>query len=127
MMSKIPQISEAELEVMKLVWELGEATSSQIVDRLTAVNPWKPKTVHTLITRLVGKGALQARQTGGKAFLYTPAIGEQEYRAYANSSFLEKLYNGSVQLMLTSFVKEHKISKAELASLTKMLEEDIER
>jgi len=56
------QITEAELEVMKILWEYGKATSSQIVERLTETTEWKPKTIQTLITRLVNKGAVGAEK-----------------------------------------------------------------
>lgn len=123
-MKKIPQISESELEVMKILWELGHAKSSAIVDRLTEITNWKPKTVQTLITRLVAKGAIQAQKTEKKAYIYAPIISESEYKAYANDSFLQKIYNGSIHLMLASFVKENKISKAEIDTLRKLLDEE---
>ncbi|MBC8060742.1 MAG: BlaI/MecI/CopY family transcriptional regulator [Clostridiaceae bacterium] len=123
-MKAIVQISEAELEVMKILWELGEATSSQIVDRLTRTTDWKPKTIQTLITRLATKGAIKSENTNSKAFLYSPLVGENEYKSYVNNSLLQKLYNGSLNLMLSSFIKEQKLSKADIDSLKKLLEEE---
>lgn len=123
-MQQLLQISEAELEVMKVLWLLGEASSSQIVEHLSEVKEWKPKTVQTLITRLVSKGAIIAENTSVKAFIYKPLIGEREYKAQANESFLKKLYNGSVNLMLASFVKEQKLTKADLEELKKILDEE---
>lgn len=123
-MQKVPQISESELEVMKIVWQLNETTSGEIVDRLIENTDWKPKTIQTLITRLVAKGALRADQTGGKAYLYSPLISEQQYKTYANQSFLQKLYNGSVNQMLSSFIKEQQLTKLELENLKKLLDEE---
>jgi BlaI family transcriptional regulator, penicillinase repressor len=122
-MKEMPQISESELEVMKILWELDQATSSQITALLTQMTEWKPKTVQTLITRLAAKGAIKAEKTGSKAFLYLPLVSEGEYKAYANDSFLHKIYNGSVNLMLASLIKEQKLSKAEIDSLKKLLDE----
>ncbi|MGI6551482.1 MAG: BlaI/MecI/CopY family transcriptional regulator [Syntrophomonadales bacterium] len=124
-MGKVPQISESELEVMKVLWELGSATSSQVVERLLPRSDWKPKTIQTLITRLVAKGAIKADPTEGKAFLYSPLVSAEEYRAYANSSFLKKMYNGSVNLMLASFVREQRISREQLEKLKKLLDEEV--
>ena len=123
-MKEIVQISEAELEVMKILWELGNATSSQIVDSLTKTTEWKPKTIQTLITRLSSKGAIKSENTGSKAYLYSPLISEGEYKTYANNSLLQKLYNGSLNLMLTSFIKEQKLSKEDIDSLKKLLDEE---
>lgn len=124
-MRQVPQISESELEVMKVLWELGFATSSQVIERLTPRSDWKPKTIQTLITRLVAKEAIKAEPTAGKAFLYSPLVSAEDYRAYANSSFLKKMYNGSVNLMLASFVREQRISREQLESLKKILDEEV--
>jgi len=118
------QISEAELEVMKVLWDLGEATSAQIVDRLTTSSDWKPKTIQTLITRLTAKKAIRAENTDTKAFLYLPNISKEEYRIYANNSLLKKLYNGSLNLMLASFIKDQKLSPEEIDYLKKLLDEE---
>jgi len=123
-MKTIPQISEAELEVMKILWEIGHATSSQIIDKLTKTTEWKPKTIQTLIIRLVAKGALKAEKTEGKAFMYFPLISEDEFKVYASKSFLQKLFNGSLNLMVASFIKEQKISREEINSLKKLLDEE---
>lgn len=120
----IPQISEAELEVMKIVWELGEATSSEIVGRLTEKTEWKPKTIQTLITRLVTKEAITSEKINQKAFKYIPTIEEGEYKAEANTTFLEKMYDGSLKMLLTSFIQQNKLSKEDIQDLKNLLEED---
>ncbi|AFM01551.1 MULTISPECIES: BlaI/MecI/CopY family transcriptional regulator [Desulfitobacterium] len=124
-MKAIPQISEAELEVMKILWELKSCTSAQIIERLAEVSDWKPKTIHTLITRLVSKEAVSAVKIDGKSYLYSPNVSEEEYKSYANKSFLHKLYNGSLNLMLASFIKEQHLSKREIEELKKMLDEEM--
>jgi len=118
------QITEAELEVMKILWEYGKATSSQIVERLTETTEWKPKTIQTLITRLVNKGAVGAEKINNKSFVYYPIVSEEQYKSYVNKSFLQKLYNGSVSLMLASFVKEQKLSRKDLEFLKQLLDEE---
>jgi BlaI family penicillinase repressor len=122
-MKTIPQISEAELEVMKILWELNKATSTQIVDKLLEISDWKSKTIHTLITRLVSKEAVTAEKIDGKSYMYSPNISEEDYKRHANRSFLQKLYKGSLNLMLASFIKEQKLSKEEIDELKKMLDE----
>jgi BlaI family penicillinase repressor len=126
-MKPIPQISESELEVMKVVWRLGQAGSSQIIKELTETTEWKPKTIQTLITRLVEKGAIKAEKsttTGTKAFVYSPLVDEAEFKARASESFLQKMYNGSVNLMLASFVKQQKLTKKDFDELKKLLKDD---
>ena len=125
-MKDFPQISEAELEVMKVLWELQQATSTQIVDKLINNSEWKPKTIHTLITRLVAKQAVVATKIDGKSYMYYPNIKEEDYKNYANESFLQKLYSGSINMMLTTFIKENRLSKQDISELRKLLDEDEE-
>lgn len=124
-MKTIPKISDAELEVMKILWELGSATSTQIVDRLIETTDWKPKTIHTLIARLVSKKAINAEKIDGKSYMYLPNISEDEYKSYANKSFLQKLYKGSFNLMVSTFIKEQKLSKEEIDELRKLLDKEV--
>ncbi|MEA1960713.1 MAG: BlaI/MecI/CopY family transcriptional regulator [Bacillota bacterium] len=124
-MNEIPKISESELEVLKILWQSGNATSSQIVDQLTQTTSWKPKTIQTLITRLVGKKAIRAEKSAAKAYIYSPAVSEEAYKSCANQSFVQKVYNGSVHLMLASFIKEQKLSKDDIEDLKKLLDEEV--
>jgi BlaI family penicillinase repressor len=124
-MIEIPHISDAELEVMKVLWKLGKATSAEIILELTPITDWKPKTIGTLINRLVAKGAAKAKKTETKAFIYTPAINEDSFKTHAATSLLGKLYNGSLKMMLASFIEGQKLSKDEIDSLKKLLEEEV--
>ena len=57
-MSNLPQISEAEFEVMKIVWKYAPISTNEITEKLTQISSWSPKTIQTLIKRLVSKKAL---------------------------------------------------------------------
>ncbi|OQB14908.1 MAG: Penicillinase repressor [Firmicutes bacterium ADurb.Bin193] len=124
MSKKIPQISDAESSVMKVLWENGQCTSAQIVGEVSKESDWKPKTIQTLITRLVAKGAIKAEKLTGKAFVYSALVSKDEYIRDANNSFLQKMYDGSLSLMLASFVKERSLSKEQIESLKNILEGD---
>lgn len=123
MNKNIPQISEAEIEVMKVLWEKGEATAKEIVNEIEKTNEWKPKTIQTLITRLVGKGAIKTDKINAKSYIYFANITKEEYQSYANKSFMKKLYNGSLNLMLSSFIKNERLSESDIQELRKILEE----
>lgn len=122
MSKKIPQISDAESCVMKVLWENGQCTSSQIINEVSKDSDWKPKTIQTLITRLVLKGAVRAEKSNGKFFVYSAVVSEDDYIRDANNSFLQKMYNGSLSLMLASFVKEQNLSEEQIESLKNILE-----
>lgn len=121
-MEKKYKISEAEVEVMKILWKHGESTSSEIVSYLSSTTEWKPKTIQTLITRLVAKGAIESKKLNNRAYKYMPCISEEEYINEANESFIKKIYNGSIKMMLTSFIKDNKISAQDLEELKNMLD-----
>ena len=122
-MSNIPQISESELEVMKILWQLKSATSAQIEEELIKTTEWKPKTIQTLITRLVSKEAVEVDKSNKKSYIYFPKINEEEYKTFASTSFIEKLYNGSVNMMIANFIKSKKMSKEDIKELRNLLDE----
>ena len=76
-MRKLPQISEAEFEVMKVIWKHAPISTNEITEKLTKTTAWSPKTIQTLIKRLVTKGAL-SYQKQSRVFVYTPLIEEKE-------------------------------------------------
>lgn len=116
------QISEAELEVMKLLWKNKKMTSPEIVEELLKTSEWKDKTILTLINRLVKKGAVNAEKESGKAFLYSANINEDEYKQEQSNSLINKLFNGSISLMMSNFVKSNKISNEDIEELKRILE-----
>jgi Predicted transcriptional regulator len=121
----MPQISDAELEVMKILWETGDTTSTQIIDRISETSDWKPKTIHTLIARLVDKKAISAKKIDGKSYLYSANVAEEDYKSHASKSFLKQLFNGSINLMVANYVKEQKLTKKEIDELKKLLDEEV--
>lgn len=122
-MTKLPQISEAEYEVMKVIWEKGEVKSSEIIEVLTMQTDWKPKTIQTLITRLVVKGIVESEKGDGKAYIYYPCVKEGDYKREVGRSFLQRIYNGSVKMMMMNFLKEQKLSQDEIEELKALLDE----
>lgn len=68
-MRSLPQISEAEYEVMKIVWKLAPINTNEITELLLKTTSWSPRTIQTLIKRLVTKGAL-AYEEQGRVFVY---------------------------------------------------------
>ena len=76
-MNALPQISEAEFEVMKIIWKHAPISTTEITDRLLRTTSWSPKTIQTLIKRLVTKGVL-TYEKHGRVFVYTPLVKERD-------------------------------------------------
>ncbi len=121
-MANLPQISSAELEVMNVLWKNGGLMGTEIVELVSKTNKWGDKTIRTFINRLVAKKAISVERINGRAFRYYPAVDEKEYKASATKNFLKKMYDGSLNLMLTGFVNDNKLSKSEIDDLKKILE-----
>ncbi len=121
-MADLPQISSAELEVMNVLWKNGGLMGTEIVNLVSKTNKWGDKTIRTFINRLVAKKAISIERINGRAFRYYPAIDEKEYKASATKNFLKKMYDGSLNLMLTGFVNDNELSKSEIDDLKKILD-----
>src|SRR6267378_8504985 len=83
----IPKISDAEWVVMRALWRSSPMTTNQVVDALDESTHWKPKTIHTLLSRLVRKGALEFERQG-REYLFTPRVNAAECEREAAQSFL---------------------------------------
>ena len=121
-MSNLPQISEAEFEVMKIVWKYAPISTNEITERLTKTTTWSPKTIQTLIKRLVTKGALSYEKQS-RVFVYTPLVGESEYIGQESNSFLNRFYDGDITAMLSAYIKNDKLSESEIETLRSLLSE----
>lgn len=121
-MSKLPKISDSEWEVMEVIWSKKICTSSEIVDALKDNSEWSPKTIHTLITRLVKKGAVDVDKTS-TTYKYSPLISERDLKSQETKTFVQKLYGGSLKLLLSNFIREEDLSADEIYELRKLLDE----
>lgn len=119
-MSKLPQISEAEFEVMKVIWKYAPISTNEVTEKLTQTTDWSPKTIQTMLKRLITKKALTYEKQS-RVFVYTPLVPETEYIRQESNSFLNKYYNGNIVSMLTSYLEDDKLSKTELDTLRHLL------
>lgn len=122
-MSALPQISEAEFEVMKVVWKFAPINTNEITERLLKTTTWSAKTIQTLIKRLVTKGAL-AYEKQGRIFVYTPLVKENEYINQQSNSFLNRIYDGDISAMLSTYLENNQLSETELQHLRSILSKD---
>ena len=99
-MSDLPQISEAEFEVMKIVWKHAPISTNEITDKLLQTTSWSPKTIQTLIKRLVK---------------------ESEYIGQESNSFLERYYDGDITAMLSAYIENDRLSETEIDTLRSLL------
>ncbi len=122
-MPALPRISETEWEIMRVVWGKSPVTAAEIIEALTKEDPsWHPVTAKTLINRLVKKGALGFDQEG-RAYLYRPLVSERECVSAVSSSFIERVFGGSLSGMVAHFVEQRKLTPKQLRDLRKIVDE----
>jgi len=119
----IPRLPDAELTIMKIVWNIsGDVTSAQITRELECKKEWAVTTVLNFLSRLVDRGFLTVRRNG-KTNIYTPVIDEDMYLKKESKSFLEKLHGNSLKSLVASLYEGDAVSKNDLAELSRYIDE----
>lgn len=122
-MATLPRISETEWEIMRVVWARSPVTAADIIDELSKTDPtWHPVTAKTLLNRLVKKGAL-GYSLDGRAYVYRALVRERDCVNAVSSSFLDRVFGGSLSTMVAHFVENRKLSPKQVKELRKMLDE----
>lgn len=119
-MRNLPKISEAEWEVMKIIWCHPKATSTFIINSLEGEKEWKASTIKSLITRLLKKEVIDFEKDG-KEYLYYSVVGKDEYIKEESNSFLSRVFGGSFNSMVLNFVKSDKLSEDDINELRDIL------
>src|SRR3954451_23999665 len=122
-MAKLPQISDAEWDVIKVLWDRGEASAQDVTEALAVERNWRPQTVKTLLNRLVKKGAV-AYAAEGRRFLYRPKVSKDAVVRAETRSFLSRVFDGAVTPALVHFLKLGNLSKADVEELKRALDRE---
>ena len=120
--TSLPAISDAEWVVMREFWRLSRGTVADIVQALEGRMHWKPRTVQSLINRLVHKGALSFTKIG-REHLYEPSVAEGECVLEASRSFVDRIFGGRLAPLLACFVENGEVTPQEAEQLRKILEQ----
>ncbi len=124
-MKSLPKISESEWLVMRVLWAKSPLTANEVVERLTGKTKWKPKTVKTLIDRLMKKGAVRFEKDG-RRYRYYPAVGRDKCVATERKSFVRRVYGGTMKPMLAAFLEDAELSADDISELKEILEQKAE-
>lgn len=107
---------------MREFWQRGDGTAAEIIQALAGRVHWKPRTVQSLINRLVGKGALGFEKVG-REHRYRPEVSEADCVLDASRSFVDRIFGGRLAPLLACFVESGEVSAKEAAQLRKILNE----
>jgi BlaI family transcriptional regulator, penicillinase repressor len=120
MTRQIPRIADSEWRVMQVLWEKGPQTANDIVDALSGEVKWKPRTIKTLISRLVKKGAVKVTEEGYR-YRYSAAVDESACVHSETKSFVRRVYQGAMKPALAAFLEDAELLPEEIDELQKIL------
>ena len=115
-------ISDAESQVMEVLWQGGAMAAEDVVAALAGRSDWQEATVKTLLNRLLKKGALEARKDG-RRYLYTALLAREQWVGAESMGMLDRLFGGRIAPLVAHFGKHRKLSEADIADLKRLIAE----
>lgn len=119
-----PQLTEAELRLMRILWQKGRATVSDVAGALPKDLDLAYNTVLTTMRILETKGYIRhAKAKSGRAFVYVPVVGRLEATRIAVRQLLGRFFGGSPQELVLNLLEDEALGEAELNKIRKLLEQ----
>ena len=122
MTKEIPNISESEWEVMNVLWKKAPQTANDVISSLQEQTDWKPKTVRTLLDRLVHKKVIGVNKDQ-RVYTFFPLYSQDECQRAEARSFIKRIYGGTLKSMLVQFVEDDTLSETDIKELRSILNE----
>ncbi|MEM7084272.1 MAG: BlaI/MecI/CopY family transcriptional regulator [Pseudomonadota bacterium] len=116
-------LTEGELRIMEVLWELQSASVRDVVDRLSEREPVAYNTVQTMMGILENKGYLDHHKEG-RAFVYAPLVDRKTARTTALRQLMRRFFDGSPQALVQNLIQDENVDSMEIDRLRQLLEED---
>jgi predicted transcriptional regulator len=120
MADKAPKISEAEMQLLQLLWEESPLGAAEIAERVSGERGWTITTVKTVLSRLVTKGALTAKPQGRK-YLYSPAVERDQVAANQARGLIDRLFGGRVSPLVAQLAEQRQLDEEDIAELEALI------
>lgn len=114
------RISDAEFTVMEVLWREAPLTAAEIAKRIDPPQNWSFFTVKSLLSRLLGKGAVD-HEKEGKRYFYRPLIARNECVARASRRLLDRMFEGRITPLVAHLVEHDQLSQDEIAEMEAFL------
>ena len=114
-------LSDGEWKIMNSLWESGESTITELTASLENETGWDKHIIITMLGRMEKKEAVAHRQ-GGRAKVFYPLVSREEVSMQETRGFLEKVYRGSLGMMVNAMVADQALSEQEIQELYDILE-----
>ncbi|RQW22669.1 penicillinase repressor BlaI [Bacillus sp. C1-1] len=125
MSKNMPSISDAEWEVMKVLWKNPPKSARQVVTELKALVDWKPKTIRTHLDRLTKKEIIKVNRDD-RLYTFTPLFSEDECKRAETNSFIKRVHDGTTKSMMLQFIEDETLTKEDLQELRSLLDEKLD-
>jgi BlaI family transcriptional regulator, penicillinase repressor len=117
------RISDAELEVMEVLWgSAAPLTATDVAERIASGRGWSLATVKTMLSRLSAKGAIDYREEG-RRYLYSPAIARESYVGKESRRFVDQLFGGRLSPLVARLAEEDALDEDDIAAIEAILKE----
>jgi len=117
------RLSDAEWYVMEALWTAGRPLSAiEIADRVPRDRDWSLATVKSLLSRLLGKRAVEPRKDG-RRFLYSPTIEREAYLSDESRRFVGRLFGGKLSPLFARLAEEQALDEDDIAEIEALLRE----
>lgn len=114
------KLPETELELMLCLWDAGKSVQRNYFNSHLREKGWSDSTILTMLSRLADKGFIRSEKMGNKN-IYTALISKEEYMQVENSSFLDRLYKGSVKHFVASLADSDNLTMDDITELENLL------
>lgn len=119
-MEEMLSLSDGEWKLMNLLWEESPRTVAQLVKATADDTGWSKATIFIMLGRMAEKGAVRV-ETGGRSKLYYAAVPREQIAARETEQFLNKVYHGSLQMMVSSMAGQKALSQEDIDELYEIL------
>jgi predicted transcriptional regulator len=123
---RLPALSEAQLEIMNVLWRAGAGTVADVLEALRQVRPVSRNTVQTMLSRLEAKGWLAHREEAG-AFVYVPAVPRDEVQQEVLGRVVDTVFDGSAAGIVMTLLQDRSLTREEAARIRRMIRDAEER
>lgn len=115
-------LSDGEWKLMNALWDNAPCNLAQLVKALEEETAWSKSTVFVMLKRLIAKDAVSVTEEG-RSRIYSPVIEKSDAVERETESFLSRVYDGSLGMMVSSIAGQHNLSQDDIAQLRKILDE----
>ena len=122
MKPSLPPLSESQLEIMNVVWDLGQCTVADVLAQLRQRRPIARNTVHTVMTRLEDKGRLDHRDERTK-FVYRTSLPREQVQRQCVDKVIDTVFDGSAEGLVLALLQDRTLSRAEANRIRRMIQE----